>query len=186
MGDGGVETAVGEGHLAHISIVNRHSLRDSLQRRIPERAFTRIVGLIHRPDIDAYRATSRQHLCGGNEQEPVTATDIENCFISAELQALEEAVARAKFTEATAGEHESGEDHTTKAKNLNCISQADVPARSPYENETKDHSREAEDEHRVNEWGSVETIVGRLFAHPVPSSLDRSFRCSRVLRLRYG
>ena len=35
VGDGGVETAVGEGHLAHISVVNRHSLRNSLQRSIP-------------------------------------------------------------------------------------------------------------------------------------------------------
>ena len=69
-----------------------------------------------RPQIDAYRATSRQHLCGGNEQKPVATTDIEHGFVSAKLQAREEAVARAKFTEATAGEHERREDQTAKGQ----------------------------------------------------------------------
>ena len=84
-----------------------------------------------RPQIDAYRVTSRQQLCGGNEQEPVTTTDIEHGFVSAELQARQEAVARAKFTEATAGEHKSREDQTEKAKNLKRISQAYVRVQSP-------------------------------------------------------
>ncbi len=113
----------------------------------------------------------------------MTTTDIEHGFVSAELQALEEAVARVKFTEATAGEHEDREDQTTNAENLNCISQADVPARSRYEDETKDHSREAEDEHRVNGGGSVETIVGRLFAHVSATCLCRR-HCDE--RVHYG
>ena len=93
--------------------------------------------------------------------QPTSST----AFVSAKLQAREEAVARAKFAEATAGEHERREGQAEKAENLNCISQADMPARSPYQNETNDYSREAEDEHRVNGWGSVETIIRRLSAH---------------------
>jgi len=117
-----------------------------------------------RPQIDAYRVASRQHLCRGNKQEPVTATDIEDGFVAAELQAGEEAVACAEFTEATAGEHESREDETDIAKNLHPKSKS-VPARSPYENEANDRSREANDEHRVNEQSGIETIVGRLSLH---------------------
>ena len=39
----------------------------------------------------------------------MATTDIEHGFISAELQALEDAIACVEFTEATAGEHESRE-----------------------------------------------------------------------------
>ena len=44
VGDGGVETAIGEGHFAHVSVTNADSLRDSLKRSIPWRGFTRIAG----------------------------------------------------------------------------------------------------------------------------------------------
>jgi hypothetical protein len=87
--------------------------------------------------------TSRQQLCGSNEQQAVTATDIEHGFISAELQAREEVVTCVEFTEATAGEHERSDDQTEKAKNLKRVSQADggpgMPAQSPsYEKGTND------------------------------------------------
>ena len=122
-----------------------------------------------RPQIDAYRVTSRQQLCGGDEQESVATTDIEHGFVSAELQAREEAVACVEFTEATAGEHERRDDQTAKAKNLKRISQAEVPAQSPsHDKETADCRRKTNDEHRANGCTTIETIIGRLFAHGMP------------------
>src|SRR5215472_9536458 len=171
VGDGGVETAVSEGHFAHVSVTNADPLRDSLQRGISQRGFTGIVELIHlRPQIDACRMTSRQQLCGSNEQEAVTAADIEHGFISAELQAREQAVACVELTEATAGEHQRRHDQTKKAKSSHCVGQADggsaVPAQGPsLENETNDRPRKAYDEDRAHGCWSVETIVGCLSAH---------------------
>ncbi len=110
--------------------------------------------------------TSRQQLCGDNEQEPVATTDIEHGFVSAQLQARQDAVACAELTEATAGEHERREDQTAKAKNLKRISQAEVPAQSPsHDKETADCRRKANDGHRANGCTTIETIVRRLSAH---------------------
>jgi hypothetical protein len=169
--------------------MNADSRGDSLQRGISQRGFTRIVGLIHlRPQIDACRVTSRQQLCGTNEQEAAAATDIEYDFVSAEPQAREEAVARVEFTEATAGKHERRDDQTEKPKNLHCVSQADgrsgVPAQSPsHKKETNDGPRKAYDEHRANDGWTVETIVGRLSAHV---SALRLCTCGRQVSFHYG
>src|SRR5258708_10702737 len=119
-----------------------------------------------RPQIDAYRVTSRQQLCGGNEQEPMATTDIEHGFVSVELQAREDAIACVEFTEATAGEHERREDQKEKAKNLKRISQAEVPAQSPsHDEETADCRRRTNDEHRANGCTSIETIIRRFPPH---------------------
>jgi hypothetical protein len=69
----------------------------------------------------------------------MATTDIEHGFVSAELQAREDAIACVEFTEATAGEHERREDQTAKAKNLKRISEAEVSGQSPsHEKETPD------------------------------------------------
>jgi hypothetical protein len=168
--------------------MNADSRGDSLQRGISQRGFTRIVGLIYlRPQIDACRVTSRQQLCGTNEQEAAATTDIEYDFVSAEPQAREEAVARVEFTEATTGEHERRNDKTEKPKNLRRISQADggasVPAQSPsHKKETNDCPRKAYDEHRANGGWSVETIVGRLSVHVSA----RLCTCGRQVCSHYG
>ena len=46
----------------------------------------------------------------------MTTTDVEHGFVSAQIQTLEEAIARAKFTEAAAGEQESRKDQTKNAE----------------------------------------------------------------------
>jgi hypothetical protein len=110
--------------------------------------------------------TSRQQLCGGNEQEPMATTDIKHGFVSPELQAREDVVACMEFTEATASEHEQRQDQRANAKNLKRISQAEMTAHSPSQDkETADCRRKTNDEHRANGCTSIETIVGRLFAH---------------------
>src|SRR6266481_3783823 len=111
----------------------------------------------------------------------MATTDIEHGFVSAQLQAREDAVASAELTEATAGEHERREDQTAKAKNLKRISQAEVPAQSPsHDEETADCRRRTNDEHRANGCTSIETIVGRLFAHDSASCL-----CGHCRGLRF-
>jgi hypothetical protein len=40
VGNGGVETAIGEGHFTRVSVTNADSLRDSLQGSISKRGFT--------------------------------------------------------------------------------------------------------------------------------------------------
>ena len=185
MGERGVKAAVGEGHFAHVSVMNADSILDSLQRGISQRGFTRIVGLLPlRPQIDAYRATLRQQLCGGNEQEPMATTDIEHGFVSVELQKREGAVACVEFTEATACEHERREDEKEKAKNLKRISQAEVPAQSPsHDEETADCRRGTNDEHRANGSSSIETIIGHLSAHAFATCLCGHYR---DLRFHHG
>jgi hypothetical protein len=74
-----------------------------------------------------------------------------------------------EFTEATAGEHESREDQTAKAKNLKRVSEAEVSGQSPlHEKETPDCPCKANDEHRANGPTTIETIIGRLSAHAYP------------------
>jgi hypothetical protein len=167
VGDGGIKAAVGEWQFAHVSVMNADSLLDSLQRGISQRSFTRIVRLFPlRPQIDTHRATSRQLLCGGNEQKPMATTDIEHGFVSAKLQARQDAIAGVEFTEATAREHESREDQTAEAKNLQRKSEAEMSVQSPlHEKEPPDCPCKANDEHRANRSAGIETIVGRLSAH---------------------
>jgi hypothetical protein len=128
--------------------------------------------------------TSRQQLCGGNEQEPMATTDIEHGFVSAELQARDEAIACVEFTEATAGEHESREDQKAKAKNLKRVSEAEVSGQGPlHEKETPDCPCRANDEHRANGSTTIETIIGRLSAHDSATCLCG--HC-RDLRFQHG
>jgi hypothetical protein len=165
--------------------MNADSILDSLQRGISQRGFTRIVGLLPlRPQIDAYRATSRQQLCGGNEQEPMATTDIEHGFVSVELQVREDAIACVEFTEATASEHESREYEKEKARNLKHVSEADVSGQSPlHEKETPDCPCKANDEHRANGSSSIETIIGLLSAHAFATCLCGHYR---DLRFHHG
>ncbi len=96
----------------------------------------------------------------------MATTDIKHGFVSPELQAREDVVACMEFTEATASEHEQRQDQRANAKNLKRISQAEMLVQSPSQDkEAADRRRKANDEHRANGCTSIETIVGRLFAH---------------------
>jgi len=74
-------------------------------RSVASREFVGLILL--RPKVNSDRPTTRHLLGCGDEQQPVAAAHIQNCFISAQAETAQNSVALPEFAQVAAVQHEN-------------------------------------------------------------------------------
>src|SRR5260370_3406915 len=94
---------MGEGQFAHITVVHLDSISYPRGLGVHQGCRSTVLPLVYlRPKINAHGTTTRQAFSGANEQESMSAANVEHSFMPLQSEFVEKAISLPQFSDSAA------------------------------------------------------------------------------------